>query len=243
MIGRQSPGDTRVCLLLGAGGRLGRNFCRYLGTQYRIAAVYHKGDAESVRHQEQVIDPLAPDHQPPQMRTCFYPIVADLTDPKSVERIAELALAAFGHVDLIVNGAVHYDLGPGISIEFLERLPHQFTINVVRPLQVAVEVYQRSWRFTPEENRLLRRNVINLSSVAALNVYPASGQLGYSSCKAALVMASRHLASELRPTEVRVNVVAPNTFPGIVGVEQVLATLYDLDSGSTTGEVRVVDRE
>ncbi|MFJ9925091.1 SDR family NAD(P)-dependent oxidoreductase [Streptomyces misionensis] len=243
MTDQQSPDDTRVCLLLGAGGRLGRNFCRYLGTRYRIAAVYHKGGDGIVRHQERVVDPLAPAHQSPDMRTYFYPIVADLATPDSAERIAELALAAFGHIDLIVNGAVHYDLGPATSVDFLERLPYQFTLNAVRPLQVAVEVYRQSWQSTPEENRRSRRNVINLSSVAALHVYPDLGQLGYSSCKAALIMASRHLASELGPAGVRVNVVAPNTFPAIVSVEQVLATLCDLDSGSATGEVRVVDRK
>ncbi|BAU82498.1 oxidoreductase, SDR family [Streptomyces laurentii] len=236
--------DARVCLLLGAGGRLGRNFCRYLGTRYRIAAVYRTaGDADAVRRQERVIDPLVPDRPPPEPRTYFYPIVADLADPYSAKRVAELALAAFGHIDLVVNAAVHYDLGPGTSTEFLERLPYQLVINVVRPLQVAVEVYRQSWQATPEENRRNRRNVINLSSVAAFNLYPDSGRLGYSACKAALTMASRHLASELEPAGIRVNALAPNTFPGIVSVQQVLAALCDLDSGSTTGEVRVVDRD
>ncbi|MFE2940390.1 SDR family NAD(P)-dependent oxidoreductase [Streptomyces sp. NPDC059255] len=242
MTGKELGNESRVCLLLGAGGRMGRSFCRHLGTRYQIAAVYRDGNSTGIRRQERVIDPLAPERPTPEIRTHFYPIAADLTDPTSGERIAELALAAFGHIDLVVNSAVHYDWGPGTSPEFLERLPHQLTINVVRPLQIVAEVYRKSWQATPEDNRRANRNVVNLSSVAAFNIYPDSGQIGYSSCKAALTVASRHLAVELEPVGVRVNVIAPNTFPGIVSVEQVLATLCELDSGSATGEVRVLDR-
>ncbi len=234
--------EPRVCLLLGASGRLGRAFLRYLSSRYRIAAVYRTRTSAVERRDERVVDPLYPAQPVHEQRTTFYPITADLADPSSPERIAELALAAFGEVDLVVNCAVVYDLEPGLSPGFLERMPQQFLINVVRPLQVAVELYRKSWRNTPEDNRLHNRNVINLSSVSAFNVYRDAGQLGYSACKAALDMASRHLAAELAPAGIRVNVVAPNTFPRIVSVEQVMAALCEVDSGSATGEVRIVNR-
>ncbi|MFJ6137144.1 SDR family NAD(P)-dependent oxidoreductase [Kitasatospora sp. NPDC092286] len=235
--------EPRVCLFLGAGGRLGGAFLRSLSSRYRIAAVYRTCPAGAERRYEQVVDPL--NQAPPvhERHTTFYPIAADLADPGSPGRIAELALAAFGRVDLVVNSAVLYDWGPGTSLDFLERLPRQFLVNVVRPLQVVAELYEKSWRAIPEDNRLHRRNVINLSSVAASRAFPGTGQLGYSACKAALDIASRHLAAELAPAGVRVNVVAPNTFPRIVSVERVLAALYELDAGSETGQVRVIDRE
>lgn len=234
--------EPRVCLLLGAGGRLGRSFCRYFSSRYLIAAVYRSHMPQIERYYEQVIDPLHPDLAVREQHSAFYPIHADLGDTGSPKRIVDLALAAFGRVDLVVNAAVHYDWGSALSSDFLERLQQQFLINVIRPLELTSALYQSAWRTSAEDNIRHNRNVINISSVSSFNIYQG-GQVGYSSSKAALNIASRHLAAELAQVGVRVNVLAPNAFPRIISYEQVLAALYELDADSTTGEVRVVDRD
>jgi len=42
---------------------------------------------------------------------------------------------------------------------------------------------------------------------------------------------------------VRVNAVAPNTFPRIVSTESVVEGIRNLDAGDMTGKVLVLDRE
>jgi NAD(P)-dependent dehydrogenase (short-subunit alcohol dehydrogenase family) len=235
--------EPRVCLLLGAGGQLGNAFCRYLSSRYMIAAVHRSRLPLFERQDEQVVDPLNPVLPVQERRTTFYPVAADIAESCSAVRIAELTLAVFGRVDLVVNAMVCYDWGPAISPDFLGRMPQQFLINVVRPLEVVAALYQRAWQASSEDNRRHNRNVINVSSVSAFNVYSGRGQIGYSASKAALNIASLHLASELAPVGVRVNVLAPNAFPRIVSTERVLAALCELDAGSDTGEIRVVDHD
>lgn len=233
--------EPRVCLLLGAGGRLGRSFCRYLSHRYQIAAVYRTTAPSAGCQYEEVIDPLNPESPVRERRTAFYPIAADLAAEGSADRIVDLALAAFGQVDLVVNAAVRYEWGSALSPAFVTGLPQQLIVNLARPLEVIACLYQRAWRSSVADNRRFNRNIVNISSVSGARVYQG-GQLGYSAAKAALNIATQHLAAELAPVCVRANAVAPNAFPGIVSFEEVLAALCDLDAGSSTGEIRVVDR-
>jgi NAD(P)-dependent dehydrogenase (short-subunit alcohol dehydrogenase family) len=83
--------------------------------------------------------------------------------------------------------------------------------------------------------------VINLSSSAGSRVYPGYGQGLYSASKAALDFVTSHLAAELAPVGVRVNALAPNTFPGIVTTELVLDRLLHLADGTMTGKILLLD--
>ena len=113
-------------------------------------------------------------------------------------------------------------------------------INVLAPIRLAVGFARLYWCFHPKENVKFRRNVINVSSTAGLYVYPDLGQALYATSKAALNQATYHLASELWDIGIRVNVVAPNSFPDIVPVESVLDQIAAFDNSEETGRISVL---
>jgi NAD(P)-dependent dehydrogenase (short-subunit alcohol dehydrogenase family) len=93
------------------------------------------------------------------------------------------------------------------------------------------------------ENRQCNRNVVNVSSIAALHIYPSSGQSLYGASKAAFNHVTGYMAQELAPIGIRVNATAPNSFPAIVSTERAALSIRTLDEGADTGTVVVVDGE
>jgi NAD(P)-dependent dehydrogenase (short-subunit alcohol dehydrogenase family) len=130
-------------------------------------------------------------------------------------------------------------LTPG-AIDLAEAL---FQINLQAPLRLSVGLAQALWRSDPADNLRLNRNIINVSSTAGLFVYPDLGQALYGTSKAALNHLTYHLASEFWDIGVRVNAIAPNSFPGIVSTGRVLEAITTFDAGSHTGEVLRLEAE
>jgi NAD(P)-dependent dehydrogenase (short-subunit alcohol dehydrogenase family) len=233
--------DRRVCLLTGAGGTFGTEFCRRYGSRYAIAAVHRRRvpdvPTQHVRH----VDPLDPGA--PADDGAVFAIRSDLLLDGEVERVVELALARFGRVDVLVNAAVHSIWGSLVDGDaVLRSAEEQFKVNVLLPLRLASELVERHWRDRAAENRARRRHVVNLSSLAGIYVFPGQGQSVYGASKAALNLLSSHMAGELARIGVRVNALAPDAFPGIVATEDVADAVVDLDDGDATGQLLVLDR-
>jgi len=234
--------QRRVCLLTGSSGLLGTAFCRRLASRYQIVAVWRTNPPAVATQDQRFVDPLDPtselhenDHRVLAMR-------ADLLSAPQTERLVERVLRRFGRVDLIVNAAAHRQWGALVDDTDLRRnIDRHFSTNVRAPLCLTVEVARQFWQGRAADNHAANRNVINLSSTAGLRVYPGYGQSLYSASKAALDFVSCHLASELAPHSVRVNALAPNTFPGIVRTEAVLDSMVRLDDGAMTGKVLMLD--
>src|SRR5206468_2900780 len=109
--------------------------------------------------------------------------------------------------------------------------------NVIAPLRLSVAIAHRLWQDAPTQNQRRRRNIVNISSSAGMFVYPDLGQGAYAMSKAALNHLTYHLASEFWNIGVRVNAVAPDSFPGRVSTAEVLETIADLDASDQTGQV------
>jgi NAD(P)-dependent dehydrogenase (short-subunit alcohol dehydrogenase family) len=234
----------RVCLLTGAGGRLGSALCRALAPRYEVAAVYRSAPPPCPSQEQSFVDPLDPLGRPAENGHPLFAVRADLADHGAAGRVVELTLARFGRVDLLVNAAADSFWGPILgSRGLLDGLERQFLVNAVVPLRLAAEVAEKFWKHRDRENRALRRNVVNVSSTAGLFVYPGLGQSGYAASKAALNHLSCHAAAEFRAIGVRVNAVAPNSFPSIVPTESVVDAVVRLDGGSETGKVVVLDAD
>lgn len=230
---------SRVCLITGAAGLLGSALCKTMHEQYLIAAVckskHPPVDSQKIRF----VDPLRP--EPVQIpRT--YVIKADLSDPAQVERIVELTLARFGKVDVLINNAVHWSLGPMVETRgVVEESAKQFEVNTLAPMRLAVALARAFWRDRRSENIAENRNVINISSTSGINVYGDRGQSVYSASKAAMNMLSQHMAVEFKRFGVRVNAVAPTTFPSIVPTERVAEEVLRIDRGDMSGLVVKVE--
>lgn len=239
-----SAGERRVCLLAGAAGTLGTHFCRRFADRYDIAAVYWRTRPSVACHDQVAIDPLQPDSELSENRYPVFALQADLNTDDGCERAVDLTLARFDRIDLLVNAAVAPFWGPMLGNErLLATAVHQMTTNVLAPLRLAVAAGRRFWQSRDDENRRYNRNVVNLSSVAGLRLYPGSGQSVYAASKAALNQLTGHMAQEFATVGVRVNAVAPNSFPSLVPTERAADAIVALDEGSSTSTIVVVDGE
>jgi NAD(P)-dependent dehydrogenase (short-subunit alcohol dehydrogenase family) len=232
----------RVCVLTGAGGRLGTAFCREYAADYDIVAVYRKRPPQVPTQRQWRIDPLQPeaalDPNP------VFAIQADLTAEREIDRVVELALARFERVDLLVNAAVHAVWAPMIdSPKLMQSVAEHLQTNVVVPLRLSVALARAYWRDRDKDNRAANRNIVNVSSTAGVKIYRGLHQGLYSASKAALNFLSRHMADEFSSMGVRVNALAPNSFPRLVRTSKVASAIVKLDSGQMNGSVLLLDRD
>jgi NAD(P)-dependent dehydrogenase (short-subunit alcohol dehydrogenase family) len=130
-------------------------------------------------------------------------IAGDVMGAAHRRRLAEeiAKLPGPGGLDVLVNNAS--DLGPSPLPELaaypLDALRGVFEANVVAPIALVQELLPAL--------RARRGLVVNVTSDAAVGAYETWG--GYGASKAALELASRTLAAELRPYGVGVAVVDP----------------------------------
>jgi NAD(P)-dependent dehydrogenase (short-subunit alcohol dehydrogenase family) len=235
----KSSKESRVCLLTGAGGVLGAELCKTIEPDYLLSAVCRRQIPEVDSQEVKFINPLKAGAAAEGTRTFI--IRADLADEDEIERIIELTLARFGKIDLLVNSAVHYSFGSLVEDrKLLEEASLQFELNTLAPLRLAVTAARMFWRQRRRENLDSNRNIINLSSISAREVYEDHGQSIYSATKAALECLTRHMAQEFSKFGVRVNAVAPTTFPALIPTSRVVDEILRLDAGSQSGEIIVI---
>ena len=161
-----------------------------------------------------------------------------------MERVVELALARFDRVDLLVNAAVNSIWAPMLDgTTLVDSTARQLSMNVMVPLRLSAMLSRESWRDARLDNEAANRNIVNLSSIAGVNIYPNLGQSVYSSTKAALNFLTMHMADEFSYIGVRANAIAPNSFPGAVSVESVSDAVVRFDHSPDTGRILVLDVE
>jgi NAD(P)-dependent dehydrogenase (short-subunit alcohol dehydrogenase family) len=227
----------RVCLLTGASGLLGTAFIERFAGDYQIAAIHHTHPLEFATQTQMFVDPLHPSEAPPFDDRKVYSIAADLSKPRDVERAIDEVLNHFGRVDLLIHAAAVRFYSQLLSAAALERAETVFAVNVLACARLCVGLAQRFWHVDPAENVQCNRNVINISSSAGLFIYPDQGQSLYAASKAALNHLTYHLASEFWDLGIRVNAVAPDTFPGRIEVVEVLDAIRHLDGSDQTGQI------
>lgn len=122
-----------------------------------------------------------------------------VADPDHPRRLTELALRAFGRVDIVVNNAAtNQPYGPLMDIDPQE-WSEAFAVNVEAPLRLV----QCAWSGWMAEHG---GSVVNICTEGARHVGPRIG--AYNTSKAALLHLTGQLAGELAP-RVRVNSVSP----------------------------------
>jgi NAD(P)-dependent dehydrogenase (short-subunit alcohol dehydrogenase family) len=234
----------RVCLFTGASGTLGTSFIQRYSEQYDIVAVYRSRPPRWPSQQRRLIDPLDPAAALPDNDDAVFSVQADLFDDTECRRVAELALARFGRVDMLVNAAAVFAREPMVgSARLAENFDRQFRLNVRVPLILSVTLADLFWRGRASENLAMNRHVINVASIGGVQVFAGNGLGVYSASKAALVQMSYHMASEFCAFGVRVNAVAPSAFPRIVPADRVSSSLRELDEGRANGRLVILDKD
>ena len=127
------------------------------------------------------------------------PLAADLADREAAAGAVKAALAAFGHLDLLVNNAAvsHRGLAQDVTPGEWDRL---MAVDLTAPfvcIQAAL----------PAMLKRQSGRIVNVTSV--WGVHGASCEVAYSAAKAGLIGMTRALAKELGPSGITVNAVAP----------------------------------
>jgi NAD(P)-dependent dehydrogenase (short-subunit alcohol dehydrogenase family) len=205
--------------------------------RYAIAAVHHRNGVQYATQDQRFVDPLEPERDVPANRTAVHSVRADLSQPREVDRVVAEVVDRFGPVDLLVNAAARRSFGHVLGAGCLDPADTVMSVNVLAPLRLCVALARACWQADPEANLAGNRNIVNVSSTAGLYVYPDLGQALYATSKAALNHLTYHLASDLWDIGIRVNAVAPDTFPGRVPIGDVVEAILALDASDRTGQV------
>lgn len=132
-------------------------------------------------------------------------VIADLSDPADVDRLADAAVAALGGVDLLVNNA-GMPLRRAVTELDPEVIEHVMNTNFFSASRLTL-------RLLPRLLEAPRADVVSISSIAAKLAAP--GEAAYDASKAALSAFFEAMAVELFDTDVSVHLV----YPGIVDTE------------------------
>ena len=116
-------------------------------------------------------------------------------------------------------------------------------MNAFVPLQLSMLVAKKFWNDRRDENRLMNRSVVNISSTAGHFIYPGSGQGLYSASKGALNYLTMHMADEFEAIGVRANALAPNSFPGLIPTESAADGIVKLAESAVTGKILILDED
>lgn len=183
--------SSRVAVITGGGGGIGREIARRLVRDGMCAAVLDH-DSDAAQRAATELDGLA--------------VTADVTSEDEVGRGVEAVLARFGRIDVLVNNAGICWTGPALDMP-LDTLRAMLRVNVEGAFIVSRAVLP---------HMIARRSgsVVNLASWAGKtgNAYFA----GYSASKFAVIGLTQALAREMAPYGIRVNAICPGI---VVGTE------------------------
>lgn len=126
-------------------------------------------------------------------------VAADVGSPGEVERMAGLAVEAFGRIDVLVNNAALVRDGLILRMNDVQ-FDDVLRVNLAGAFHCIRSV---SRRMLPNRSG----SIVNVSSAAAS--LGSRGQANYAASKAGLEGLTRTAARELAPLGIRVNAVAP----------------------------------
>lgn len=155
-------------------------------------------------------------------------VQADLTDEQQARNAIEQVAGTFGRLDILVNAA------GGAITPYSRSTPSRTPTEDVR---ILFDVnFMSAFHTCQAAIPALRSGggaIVNFSSTAATSVFPDGSNSAYAAAKAALAHWTRHLAAELGPDGIRVNMVAP----GITLTGRLLEESKDTGYDSRAAEV------
>ncbi len=129
-------------------------------------------------------------------------LTLDVTKPNEITSVAEKAIAAFGHVDVVVNNA-GYGVNGAIEEVAEEEFEPMFQTNIYGLIRT-------TRAFLPHLRERRSGHILNFSSIAGL-----AGSAGwgfYNTTKFAVEGFSEALAAEMKPFGVHVTIIEPGPF-------------------------------
>ncbi len=134
-------------------------------------------------------------------------IRADFEEPeKAARQVMEIAAAAFGGADLLINSAAIFE--PATLAETTGEIwDRHFAINLKAPCFLAKEfAFQFAKR---EDSPRATAQILNILDWRTTHPAAGTSHLAYTIAKSGLAALTKALAAELGPSNIRVNAIAP----------------------------------
>jgi len=181
---------NQVCIVTGAGSGIGRATARLLAAEGGIVAVNDLRET----HAEATVESIR------AAGGRALAIAGDVSDPAQVQANLGTVLERHGHVDVLVNNAGLFDIGPAEAVT-VERWRRSMAVNLDGSFYWAQAVAARSM--------IARKSgrIVNVSSPAGLAAIP--NNVGYVASKHAVVGLTRSLAVEWGRHGIAVNALCP----------------------------------
>jgi peroxisomal 2,4-dienoyl-CoA reductase len=137
---------------------------------------------------------------------------SDVRRPEAVDAVVGQAVAAFGRLDILVNGAAGNFIAPAEQLS-----PNGFGTVVDIDLKGTFNVSRAAFP------HLKARGGVILNISATLQLLGTVGQAHASAAKAGIDALTRTLAAEWGPHQIRVNGLAPGPVEGTEGVRRLVS--------------------
>jgi NAD(P)-dependent dehydrogenase (short-subunit alcohol dehydrogenase family) len=182
--------NLKVWYITGSSQGLGLTLVKkLLENGYRVAATSR--NAQALKKAVGVIDSGS-----------FLPLAVNLNNVDSIDDSIQQTLAAFGHIDVVVNNA-GYGMAGTVEEITEQEIRNIFDVNVMATIDVIKSVL-------PVMRKQRSGYIINIGSVAGFSGAP--GWAVYSATKAAVAAFTEVLALDLKEFGIKVTVVEPSGF-------------------------------
>lgn len=179
----------KVAVVTGASKGIGASIAKYLAAEGASVVVNY---ASSKTGADQVVSDIN------RNGGKAVAVKADMAKKSDIDNLFTEAKKAFGQLDILVNNAGIYEFAPLENITE-EHFHKQFNVNV---LGLILASQAAAKQFGPAGG-----NIVNISSIVSTLGIP--GAAVYSATKGAVDAATRALAKELGPRQIRVNAINP----------------------------------
>jgi NAD(P)-dependent dehydrogenase (short-subunit alcohol dehydrogenase family) len=185
----------KVCVVSGVGPGLGRQAARALAA--------HGADVVLAARREANLEEVLAEVTALGARALAVP--TNIVDPDACAALMAAAAERFGGIDVVVNNAFRSDVFQSFEDVDLGIWRKIMEVNLFGSLQMTKAAL-------PHLRERAGGSVVNVASMVTRQPQPAQG--GYAISKGALLTATRVLAYELGPSNIRVNAVVPGWMAG-----------------------------
>jgi NAD(P)-dependent dehydrogenase (short-subunit alcohol dehydrogenase family) len=210
--------QDKVAIITGSGGSIGRAAALAFAREGAriVGCDVDTGSAEATRTQVSDAGGRMVSLQP-----------CDLGEPAAAQALVDLALSAFGRVDIVYNNAAR------AYFEWLPNLGYDTFRRTLRDeLDLVFHLVKAAW---PHLIAAGSGAIVNTASVSGMICYEVVPGLAHSTAKAGVLGMTRHLAMEGAPHGIRANAVSP----GLI-VTQQTAALIGIDEWRQTMERKLM---